>query len=528
MTSVLSACGSGGAQTDSGSNAVQTDSSSSGDAQTASPASETASADTASDSEEPASGLDPYNLVYYMYCTAPSDQATVVADAINKIIQPKFNATIEFVMITGGDWNDKAIPALRAGEKIDVFWTPEWMGYTKNIANESLLALDDPDGPYGDLINTYAPDTVTELGDFIPANRVNGFLYGVATHKELCVPSGWIWNKTLADKYNIDITKYTNVADLEPVLEEFKNTEEYANGAYPLLVTSMSATMLPQFVQGFLNEMSPITMYIGEPGARDGEPVLWYDTPEMKAYIELIGRYNKAGYIHPDANLTTFTNMDYLNAGNFLVSSDFVLKGGKVKANELMGQSGNPELVLDEFQNGPNVNVTTHAGGSMLGIPITSEDPARAMMFINEMHQNPELLNLMAWGVPGVHYDLVDGFAEPKPKNGWSDSHGGMWTLGDQFKQLLAVGEDPDKYKQMQDLTDQAFAHESLGFRFDRGQYDAEYTAIYNIIQTYERSFACGVNVESYDQFRAELDAAGLQKVFSAVKENYAAWKAEQ
>ena len=61
------------------------------------------------DEEEPAaevpdaSDLEPYEIVYYMYSTKASDQDKVIEEAINEIIQPKFNATIDFVMISGGD-----------------------------------------------------------------------------------------------------------------------------------------------------------------------------------------------------------------------------------------------------------------------------------------------------------------------------------------------------------------------------------------------------------------------------------------
>lgn len=138
------------------------------------------------DTTEPAGELEAYEITYYMYSTQPSNQDAVVEEALNAIITPKFNATVDFIMITGGDWEEKALVPLQAGEKIDVFWTPEWMHFMSNINKNLLLPLDDPDSEYGDLINTYAPQTVEDLGAFIPANIVNGHLYTVPTNKELC------------------------------------------------------------------------------------------------------------------------------------------------------------------------------------------------------------------------------------------------------------------------------------------------------------------------------------------------------
>jgi putative aldouronate transport system substrate-binding protein len=297
---------------------------------------------------------------------------------------------------------------------------------------------------------------------------------------------------------------------------------------FPMLNSGNDGAFQP-FMQGYIQGMEPITMYVGEPNAKDGVPVLTWEQPYTLERIERTKMWRENGYIHPDSYLETFNSDDYTNTGNFLVSTNYVLKGGQVKARELMGQSGNADLELYEVQTGPSINVTTHAGGSMLGIPITSENPVKAMQYINEMHQNTELLNMMMWGIEGIHYDLDSrGMVIPRDVNGWSDSHGGPWTLGNQFKQLLNYKEDPQKYQQMIDLTAEAWPHESLGFRFNRDDFDAEYAAISSVNRTYSRSIRCGVNTDQFEQFQSELKAAGVDRVFEAAKIQYAAWKAEK
>ena len=484
----------------------------------------TAAATEAATEAETQSDLPPYEITYYMYSTRSSDQVTVIEQAINEIIQPKFNATIKFIMITGADWDTKALVPLRAGEKIDIFWTPEWMHYMSNINNGSLLKLNDPDGPYGDLLNTYAPQTVADLGSFIPANQVGGYNYAVPTNKELCVPGGLLFNLDYVEKYNIDVSSFHDYEDFEPYLKMFKDDNP---GLYPLLATTGWDWISP-YIQGFMNNMSPISIRIGQPGGRSGVPEFIWDSPELANHVEWMGKWYQQGYINPDSQLKTYSIIDELNAGQFLVTFDIVLKGGQVKAKELEGQSGNPDLRLVEFQTGESIIVTTHAGGSMLGIPITSKDPARAMMYIDQMHQNAELLNIMAWGVAGTHYDLDGrGMVIPRPLNGWSDSHGGMWTLGNQFKQLLNANEDPQKYVQMQELTAEAWDHESLGFRFSQEGYESEYAAIYSISDSLQKGIISGVNASMYPDIVAQYKAAGIDKVLDAAKEAYAAWKAE-
>ena len=51
---------------------------------------------------------------------------------------------------------------------------------------------------------------------------------------------------------------------------------------------------------------------------------------------------------------------------------------------------------------------------------------------------------------------------------------------------------------------------------------------MFNIMDTYSRSLRCGVNTEDYDKMLAELESAGIQKLYEAVKKQYADWKASK
>ena len=45
----------------------------------------------------------------------------------------------------------------------------------------------------------------------------------------------------------------------------------------------------------------------------------------------------------------------------------------------------------------------------MHAISIVSKNPERAMMFLNLLNTDEYLRNLLAFGIEGVHYDLVNG-----------------------------------------------------------------------------------------------------------------------
>jgi len=81
----------------------------------------------------------------------------------------------------------------------------------------------------------------------------------------------------------------------------------------------------------------------------------------------------------------------------------------------------------------------------------------------------------------------------------------------------------------MQDLTAQAWNHDTLGFRFIQTSVENEYAAIKNVSDTYSRSMRCGVGVtENYDKMIAALKDAGVEKVMAEVEKQYADWKSKR
>ena len=61
-----------------------------------------------------------YTLKYYEIGNQDTSSRAAVQDAINAYLQPKLGAKLEFVLVSWGDWDAKALTALQAGERIPV------------------------------------------------------------------------------------------------------------------------------------------------------------------------------------------------------------------------------------------------------------------------------------------------------------------------------------------------------------------------------------------------------------------------
>jgi putative aldouronate transport system substrate-binding protein len=398
------------------------------------------------------------------------------------------------------------------------------------LATQGLFtALNDDAGENGNLLEQYGQGILTTLNPaFITGTQVDGVNYAVPTNKELTVPMGVIYNVTAAEAIGLtkeEAAKVKSDKDLEPWLAKYK--EMFPN-EYPYLTDGSWGfePWVPGFGAGIPANL--LSVKFGPDGAGFDENIysIW-ETEENKEYAELMYEWMQAGYIHPDAGLTTFDANAPFNAGKFLFRP-MPLKGENIKGQELVNASGNPDLVVDEIYGQPKVNVTVHAGGSMLAIPAISDHPVEAMKFINLMHSDPKLVNMMLYGVEGNHWEFEpDGRVNIK-NSAWYGAIAGAWTVGNTQLQAVSNKEDPEKNRKLIEYSNDSVDNPSLGFRFRSDPVQAELTALAAVSDGMDRALKTGsvdpaVELPKYIQ---ALKTAGLDTVKAELQKQYDAWKA--
>ena len=480
-----------------------------------------------------ASADDTYNLD--IYWVGNGDNTAIregVEKAVNAYIEPLIGATVTYHIIGWNDWNDKAINALQSGEKMDLIFTADWEGYGIEVSGGLLNPLDDLVAQYGQGITDTLPQT------FLDGVRVDGVLYGIPTNKELCVPEGFIVNKTAAAEIGWDVTaddpSITCTADLEPWLAKYK---ELHPDKYPYLMDGQNGRWAdepwaPDWA-GMENNCVAMKMAADENGVFDETVYSIFETEEQKAHIELMYKWGQAGYIDPDAALTSFDYNGTFGRGDFLVFSQ-PLKGNGIKAAEMYAANATAEFECVEITMQPKYVVTTHAGGSMFAIPVTSKNPEKAMQYINLMHSDATLVNLMLFGAEGENYTKVnDSQVELINDANWYGVHGGAWTVGNTKLQYVLTSEDPEKNALLQSYADDAVPTASLGFRFVKDNVADQIAAVSAVIKEFANPMMCGsVDPEDPDlgleALKAALDDAGMPEIIAEVEAQYTAWKAAQ
>ena len=475
---------------------------------------------------------DAYTLDIYWVGNGDNEAVRAgVEEAVNAYIEPLIGAKVSYHIIGWGDWNDKAINALQSGEKMDLIFTADWEGYGVEVSGGLLMPLDDLLEKYGQGIKETLPET------FLDGVKVNGVLYGIPTNKELCVPEGLIINKTAANAIGWDVQPddptIKTTADLEPWLEKYKAAYPEK---YPYLMDGQAGRWAdepwcPDWA-GMGSNSIAMKMAKQENGEFDETIYSIFATPEQEEHIRLMYKWGKAGYISPDAALTSFDYNGTFGRGDFLAFSQ-PLKGNGIKANEMYAANHTTDFECVEITLQPKYVVTTHAGGSMFGIPVTCKNPEAAMKYLNLMHSDATLVNLMLFGAEGVNYTKVNDQQVELTDQNWYGVHGGAWTVGNTKLQYVLTSEDPEKNALLQSYADDAIPTASLGFRFVKDNVADQIAAVDSVVSEMANPLMCG-QVDPDDPalgieaLKTALTDAGMDEIIAEVQTQYDAWKAAQ
>ncbi|MCC3372160.1 ABC transporter substrate-binding protein [Cohnella sp. REN36] len=475
----------------------------------ASPSASAEPSPSESESASPASDLKDYKLTLFLPGTPPKDEAKVETE-INKILKEKINATLDINFIDWGQWDNKMNLAIASRDPMDIIFTASWNGHSANVAKGAFLKLNDPSGKYGNLLEKYGQDILSTLPEaFLMGAKIDGFNYGVPTNKELAEQGGIVYRTDIADELGLtdQIKAVKSIADLEPILAQVK---------------AKKPDMIPIFMrdgENFNAHYFAKYDYLGDSTIdgvimKDGEDTTVkarFDQPRYKETLNITRDFFKKGYINKDAATTQLGVNDALKKGNvFMVPSP--LKPGKdaelANATGLAGKLGQVAMTARTV-------ATSDTAGSMLGISSTSGDPERAMMFINLLHSDKQLNNLINFGIEGDHYSREGEIISPTANTG-NYSIGAAWMLGSQFLNYVWNTEAPDKWEQFKAFNTDAHNSPGLGFTFNAEPVKSQVSVESNIRKQYDPGLDTGsIDPAKAEEYYKKLKANGLDDIIA-------------
>ena len=454
--------------------------------------------------------------------------------AFNELLQQYVpNTTVEFTVFPFGEYKDNYTRSIAAEEAVDMYWGMWTISKPQEIKDGNIIALDD-------LIANYGKDIVEVLGQgvidahkwsddgkvyFIPSwQGLYGNRHAVTVIKEIATLAGATWvEDTQKAMYN-----YTNnaptAANLNKVLDQFELYMAAAKKAGKL-----GAGWNSRFGGfGYMTGFDYCT-------AKTGIDVYWKDdsftvgdglTGETyKAYLQRMASWYDKGYIRSD-----ITSVEGLHDP----------KEGKIDDLTTIitvNAQANPEAAeaSTSVAWGMDVEILpwTDHGEIIQGydtgmiISYAADEPERAMMVLNAIYANPDLYNLLIYGIEGEHYTKnSDGsinttYADANPSS--EDAYGiQRWIIGSCKNAYISSDGDLNYYKTLEALESDPKTESNpfTAMVLDADAYADISAATSAVGQKYTE---LGVIVKGsagweaeYNKWVSESKAAGLDKIVAA------------
>ena len=453
----------------------------------------------------------PYQISWYYVGPGEQKDTALVETELGKYLTAKINATIKLNLIDWATYKNKMNAMIAAGEPFDICFTALWVNdYVSNSQNGAFVALDD-------YLNKELAGTKKILGDdFLNASKINGHNYGIPCNKEKARDWGFVYNKTLADKYNIDMSNVKSFKDIEPALKIIKEKEP---DVVPLHWEKHGATSYIPWNAENLFDDGQITVILP-----NGKVVDAIETPEVKAAYMISRDFYNKGYYRKDV-LTSKDGPTIRKSGKFFAF------GMNLKPGYAAELNGDKSLGFEHAQIDVTEPIMTNTDtmGSLQAISRTSKDPQRAAMFLELVNTDPVVSNLVNYGIEGKHYTKVDdNTINPIKDSAYQPNM--QWMFGNQMIAYLYANEDPKKWENFTTFNAMAKKAPDLGFIFNKDPIVNEMAACANVAKEYHEALDCGAvdPVVKLPEFISKLKAAGVDKIVAEEQKQFDAFKATQ
>ena len=461
--------------------------------------------------------------VYLFTCTfmdIPSSEAVEkVTEKVNEIMNPLgVNVHLEYTNVA--TYDEEVSRRLAAGETIDLMNSMEW-NFGSLISNGSIIPLNEYYDEYGADIKAAIGDDFQYLVDALTSG---GELYGIPQLSSKHTYNDILINKTLADKYEMDLSTIDSYDDLEPFMLTIKENEP---GVKPVIrsgITFSGTTAVCTFDEDYeaLGDGIGVLM-----DPESYELVNFYATDEYAEFCRNIHRWYTEGLVSDDIATSGDRVHTYWQTGNAFACIDHTTDYSTETAGKMLSAQYGVDTEM--------IRISTPVCSNQIyftTIPYTSENPDAAMIFLNEMYKNTELMNTLYYGVEGVDWDLVDGFITGKEDSSFFASCGTSQPMiwGNYFVSTETAGNEEGAVQKALEFTKSGKSTRTLGFLFDTTNVSAQYGAIQNVLQQYQEGLEFGILDPETElpNFLQALEDAGVDEFIAEKQRQLDAWLAEK
>lgn len=465
---------------------------------------------------------EPYEIVMESL-TLGEDMAdlAMVEEAINEITVPAINCKLKLLNVHIGDHVTKLSLMATGGEKVDIVTAGRTYAYSNMVADGLLL-------PLNDLLEERGQGILEKGAQALEGNKIGGNIYAVPGELYAYTTTGIIYNKEMADKYNITVPEMPTAEDIEKIAEQLHeaNPNVYmmtkGTGENDVNYSIFYPNILPFGPNGMYG-----VMY------RDDEEFKlfnFFKSEEYKEYLHKNREWYEKGWVPSDSMVSGVNPRDVftmqqsfcefgttspIQLGNLQPAYDFKLGMEPMREAELSTESGRE---------------------SGWGISINCERPDKAMDFLNLMYTNEEVANLLMNGIEGVHYEKVSDriIKYPEGVNGGNVGYKRVFSnFGDVLQAYYMEPVTEENIDECMEIGKNAKISPLLGFSFDTTTVSTQISNVTNAIAEYVPPLAVGIYDDAeidaqLEKLNTALDAAGIEEIIAEHQRQLDEWRANK
>lgn len=471
---------------------------------------------------------DIYEIVmqYPTLGKAPQD-IKLIENAVNARTEPEIGVRILFSPINVFEMASTTNIMFSWGDKLDIVTCGFGISLADYVNKGILIELDD-------LVAEYGQSIVKAEGIAMSGGYFRGKLFALPSEEKMGRVRALYCRQDILNKYGIEPVP-EKIYSMDEISEIFAKVKAGEDEGFYCLATGLND-------EGIYSNFDIVdklgsTLASGcltNNGYCTTEIVNYFATDEYEQACRTIRSWRQNGYLNPNCNM----NMDPSDV--MMQSGDYFAFFNSAEPDMLASQSrmlwGYVDSELVPLYTTSPYTVSQSFLMSMWGITSSCTDPVKAMKWLDLLWRDTEIINLLSYGIEGLHYEFIDSkdlvIRYPEGVNSANTSYISVLQVwGDKSKCYAMAPLNKAYYRALDDFNQSIMPEHTsgaLGYCFDASPVKMMYSAVDEVIKRFESSFKLGfLDLDiALPEFRTALDEAGIREVIAENQRQFDSWKA--
>ena len=461
-----------------------------------------------------------YEIVmqYPIAGSVPSD-LQMIEDALNLRIENELGVRVKFYPVDASEINSVTTLKVSSGEKLDLMISMFEGGISSYVNRGMVIPLDD-------LIGEYGADIIESQGMTMSGGIFQDRLYGIPTEEKLGRVNAFSARRDLVEKYSIeyDPDHIYSYEDLSGIFAKVKAGE--GEDFYCVAINSRDRPLFYYTDPADFLGSSLASGCLPNHGAESAGIINYYESEGFAEACRYARDWYEKGYFAPDCNTTTETSLGLLLSGNYFGMFTHAELDMVASHSNALRRSLDTGVV--PFYTSVPSSMTQHYQITLWAIPVTCENPEKTMQWLNLMYADRDIINLLRFGIEGIHWNFAEGSDTVITSVEGAPSHASPYNVwGDKSKNYVRVPLDETYYQKLREFNESIDKISyALGYSFNNEPVGKEYAAVLDVIDTYQANLALGVVDPDaiIPPFISALKEAGIEEVIAENQKQFDAW----